>query len=223
MSASRLALVMALILVAAGCGSWSIFARDTKGTAPPRDLGRAEATVPEWRVGDRWVYGWTSGQEQGTRTVNVRESRTVNGVDFYVLDIGDAVQQYYTKDLRFAAGVQASRVVARMVPPQPWFVWPLKPAAQWRYQGIFEEQEGRRQQNDTYEVVGVEQVVVPGGSFAAFRIVRQTDRGDSDQYWYAPEVRWYIRWVGRRSEVEFEEKLQTYQAAPRLTPVPATR
>src|SRR5207247_4322756 len=105
---------------------------------PAATAALSEAAVPEWRVGDRWVYEWTSGQDRGTLTVEVRESTAVNGVEYYVVDIGPASQRYYTKDLHFAAGVQASRVLARMVPPQPWFVWPLKAAAQWSYQGVYE-------------------------------------------------------------------------------------
>jgi hypothetical protein len=220
MIALRILAVTFLMVLAAGCGWRGML---TTPDPPAATAALSEATVPEWRPGDRWVYEWTSGQERGTRTIEVRESTAVNGVQYYVVDIGNSVQQYYTRDLHFAAGVEASKVLARMVPPQPWFVWPLKAAAQWNYQGVYEEPGGSKPQSDSFGVVGVELVTVPGGEFRAFKIVRQTDRRDSDQYWYAPEVRWYVRWLGRRGDVEFEEQLKAYQPTPRLTLTPSTR
>lgn len=219
MRALGLVLVLSA-LFGAGCG-WH------GAVTPPGPVVTAsaptEATTPEWRTGDRWVYEWISGQERGTRTNEVLKATKVNGVDFYVVDIGDGVQQYYTMDLHFAAGVQASRVLARMVPPQPWFVWPLKTGAQWKYQGVYEEQQGSKPHNDTFEVVASERVSVPGGAFQTFKVVRQTDGRDSDQYWYAPDVRWYVRWIGRRGDIEFTEDLKAYQPVPRITSIPSKR
>jgi hypothetical protein len=215
----RILAVTLLMVFAAGCGWPGML----PPPAAPAAAALSEATVPAWRAGDRWVYEWTSGQERGTRTIEVRESTAVNGVEYYVVDLGNSVLQYYTKDLHFAAGVEASKVLARMVPPLPWFAWPLKAAAQWNYQGVNEQQGSSKRQNDAFGVVGVELVTVPGGEFRAFKIVRQTDRRDSDQYWYAPEVRWYVRWLGRRGDVEFEEQLKAYEPAPRLTSTPSTR
>jgi len=48
------------------------------------------------------------------------------------------------------------------------------------------------------------------------------DRRDSDQYWYAPDVGFYVKWIGRRGESQFEEQLREYHRAPRLTPGPAS-
>lgn len=218
-----------LLVMTGGCG---VFAPSAPG--PPSPTAAApepapapppanEAAVPEWRVGDRWTYDWVSGQERGTRTAEVSDVTTVNGVDYYVVDTGVTLQQYYTRDLHFAAGVQASRVVTRMVPPQAWFVWPLRPSAQWRYQGAYQEAQSTKVQNDAFAVVGIEQITVPAGTFRAFKIVRQTDRQDADEYWYAPDVRWYVRWIGRRGEVEFDEQLKLYEPTSRDSSGPATR
>ena len=64
---------------------------------------------------------------------------------------------------------------------------------------------------DSYRVVGVESVAVPAGTFRAFKIVREVDSAVVDEYWYAPNVRWYVKWVGRRGKDEFEEVLQEYK------------
>ena len=229
MCAMRLGRLVAPLLVSlfAGCVGLGSSAptpdSPTAATSPaPAPSVPDEAAVPEWRVGDTWIYEWTAGKDQGTRSVKVSDVTTLNGVTYYVLDTGETTQHYYTKDLHFAAGVQASRVVARMVPPQAWFVWPLRPAAQWRYQGTYEAKDTRKQ-NDVFTVVGIEQVTVAAGAFRTFKIMRQSSGGDVDQYWYAPAVRWYVRWSGRRGELQFDEQLRTYAAAPRTTSAPSTR
>ena len=191
------------------------------GLPPASEIFRGAAeefpAPPQWRVGDRWVFGWTSGKESGSRTLEVREVATVNGVEYYILEVGGGIRHYYTKDLHFAAAVQAGKVVARMVPPTPWLTWPLKSAATWVHGGVFEDPQGSHKQNDTFAAAGTESVTVPAGTFRAFKVSRQTERGDSDQYWYAPDVRWYVRWQGKRGDVSFEEQLTTYHPAARTT------
>jgi hypothetical protein len=191
------------------------------GLPPASDIFRGAPeelpAPPEWRVGDRWVFGWTSGKESGSRTLEVRQRSTVNGVDYYIVNVGGGIAHYYTKDLHFAAAVQDGKVVARMVPPTPWVSWPLKPAATWMHRGMYEDAQGSREQNDTFTLAGTESVTVPSGTFRTYKITRTTDRGDSDVYWYAPEVRWFVRWQGRRGEVSFEEQLTGYHPAARTT------
>ena len=218
--------MLVCLLGSAGCGTWAM----PQGPAPapatittPSRPAEPFGSVPEWRRGDRWIYEWTSGDDRGTRTAEVLEPRTVNGVEYYVVEVGVTSQQYYTKDLHYAASVQASRVLARAVPPQPWFRWPLTTGAQWEYRGTYEESQGAKARHDAFSVVGLEPVTVPAGTFRAFKVVRKSDGPDSDQYWYAPDVRWYIRWIGRRGDVEFDEQLKIYEPASRASSVPARR
>ena len=203
----------ALLVVAfAGCAAGSPPQTSTESPAPP-----ASATppiAPTWQVGDRWVYEWTSGKENGTKTVEVVDVRDLNGVSYYVVRLGEA-EHYYTRELHWAAAIREARVEARMVPPHPWFAWPLKAGARWTHQGRFETREGAVTYNDRFSVAGPENVEVPAGRYQAVKVVRETDRRDGDEYWYAPDVRWYARWVGRRDESQFEERLREYQAAPR--------
>jgi hypothetical protein len=176
-----------------------------------------EAAAPEWRAGDRWVFAWTSGKDSGSRTLEVHETAAVNGVDYYIVGLGGGVMQYYTKQLHFAAAVQDKKVIARMVPPTPWFVWPLKATGGWAHKGVYEDAQGTHPQNDTFTLGGLEYVTVPAGRYLTFKVTRNTDRRDSDQYWYAPEARWYVRWLGQRGDVRFEEQLTAYQGTARAT------
>jgi len=176
---------------------------------------------PEWRPGDQWAYTWTSGQTSGTKSVEVLEIREINTVSFYLVKVGE-VEQFYTKDLRWAGSMRDGKVQSRMTPPQPWFVWPLEVGRQWTHRGSFEDATGKGAHNDSSSVVGAEVVEVPAGRFSALKVVRETDSRDSDQYWYAPEVRFYVKWVGRRGDTQFEEDLREYRPAQRLIPGPAT-
>ncbi len=167
---------------------------------------------PAWRVGDRWLHAWTLGATKGVKTSEVLGVREVGGVQYTVLRVGTA-HLYFTSDLHWAANIVESRVVARASPPQPWFNWPLEVGKRWQYQGVYQEQERKDQMRDTYRIVGVERVDVPAGVFQALKIVREVGSSIVDQYWYAPDVRWYVKWVGRRGKDEFEEVLQEYVPA----------
>jgi len=181
--------------------------------APAPPPPRLTATAPEWRVGDRWRHTWRAGTEQGTKTSEVLSVREVGGVPFYVLRV-DTVARYYTFNLHWAANEVESRVAARAQPPQPWFTWPLEVGKQWNYQGTYEDQEGKGRLNETYSVIAMEPVEVPAGKFSAFKLSRQGAPGSTDEYWYAPEVRWYVKWLGRRGNETFDEVLLDFVPGP---------
>jgi hypothetical protein len=187
------------------------------GAPAARVLPSALAGPPEWKPGDRWTFTWTSGTESGTKTLEIVEVRDVNQVRYYIVRLGDT-DHFYTMDLHWAAVVRESRVEARMVPAQPWYLWPLELGRRWGHQGTFEERNGRTSYRDRFGVVAVEAVQVPAGRFEALKVVRETDGRDFDEYWYAPATRWHVLWKGRRGNVEFEERLQSYDPAPRQLP-----
>ena len=175
------------------------------------------STPPEWRPGDRWVYGWTSGSEAGAKTVEVVEIREINKVRFYLVRVGD-LEHFYTRDIQWAGTMREQKVESRMSPPEPWFVWPLEEGQRWTHHATYEDGKGRSEVTDRFSVVTTEVVEVPAGRFNAVKVVRETDRRDVDEYWYAPDVRFYVKWIGRRGDAQFEEQLREYRHAPRLDP-----
>jgi hypothetical protein len=187
----------------------------TSDSSPGSVVATAASTAPAWRAGDRWVFDWTAGTSTGSKTVTVLDHHQLGGVAYHVVRIGD-VEHYYTTELHWAFALRESKVEARMVPPTPWFVWPLTVGARWQHRGSFEDARGRTPILDTFRVIGVESVDVPAGRFQALRIAREGQGGETDEYWYAAEARWYVRWVGRRADVTFEERLKSYDPAPRL-------
>ena len=213
------ALLLVLVTSLLGCRS---------AVAPTSSPVEAEtpgvATAPEWRPGDRWLYRWVAGNASGTRTVEVVEKREVGGVAYYVVKDTDAERlNFWTTDLRwaFAVGARDSRVEARIDRPVPWFTWPLAVGRQWSHEGVYEDRSGKRQANERFMIVGNETVELPSGRFETVKIVREGDSADSDQYWYAPQVRSYVKWILKRGETRIEEELVEYKPAERLIPRPA--
>ena len=94
-------------------------------------------------------------------------------------------------------------------------MWPLAAEQHWEHRGTFENSNGTHSFRDRFSVVGLEQIDVPAGRFQAMKVVREGERRDFDEYWYAADVRWYVRWVGRRGDVNFEERLTQYQPGRR--------
>jgi len=194
----------------------------TSPTLSPAVSASALASItspPEWRPGDQWVYGWTSGSETGTKTVEVVEIREINKVTFYLVRVGD-LEHFYTRELQWAGTMREQKVESRMSPPQPWFVWPLEGGRRWTHHATYEDANSKTEVTDRFSVVATEVVEVPAGRFNAVKVVRETDRRDVDEYWYAPDVRFYVKWVGRRGDAQFEEQLRVYRQAPRLIPGP---
>ena len=210
---------LALLIAVSGCATSVDGPTPSSATAPaPLAIG----SPPEWRTGDRWIYGWTSGSDVGTKTVEVVELRKWNEVTYYLVRVGDLVH-LYTPELQWAGTMREERVESRMTPPLPWFSWPLVKDRRWTHQGTY-EQAGAPKQVVTYRfsVVESEPVDVPAGRFRVVKVVRETDGRDLDEYWYAPDVGFYVKWVGRRGEQRFEEQLREYHRASDV-PRPATR
>ena len=204
-------LVLFLLVAVSGCAATSAGGSG----AETRRVDR-----PEWRPGDRWVYRVT-GSESGTKTVEVLETREVKGSRYYILKTPEnELLSYWTVDLgwAFAVANRDSTVQARTDPPVPWFHWPLAVGQRWNHHGVYEDRNGKRDSNETFMVVGTEIVEVPAGRFRTFKIVREGQSIDTDQYWYAPDVRSYVRWIMKRGEQRLEEQLVEYKPVERLIP-----
>lgn len=176
------------------------------------DRGPAAMHAPEWRVGDRWRHSWSAGTEKGIKTSEVADIREMGGSRYYVLRVGN-VNWFFTPDIRWAGSAMEARIIARSSPPRPWFVWPLDVGRSWDYQGEYEDQERKATIRESYAVRGIETVQVPAGTFRAIRVQREGGAQEWDEYWYAPEIRWYVKWRGRRGQDQFEEVLTEFTPA----------
>src|SRR5262249_38351288 len=138
---TRVLLGLSLVVgMATGCVAPGAPPSTPANPAPVHSASADPLAAPTWQAGDRWVYDWTSGSQSGSKTIEVVESKVVNSVPYYVVQLGDA-EHYYTHALHWAAAIRDGKVEARMVPPQRWFVWPLAPGARWTHEGRFEQQD----------------------------------------------------------------------------------
>ena len=210
-------LASTLVVLLEAC---SLFRSDAPPPGQPASLDSTFKTVaaaraaPDWRPGDRWLYGLLLGTEHGTKTVEVVEIRDINNALYYIVRVGE-LEHFYTTQLQWAGHARERKIESRMSPPLPWFTWPLEPGRQWTYNGTFQDPSGAVQRNDTFIVLSSEVVEVPAGRFNTLKVVHESDRGDRNEYWYAPEVRSYVKWVWRRDSSRTEEQLREYRAAPR--------
>jgi len=212
-----LILASTLVVVLEAC---SRLQGETPPPGRPADLDSTFKTVaasrvaPDWRPGDRWLYGVLVGTEQGTKTVEVVELREINNAPYYIVRVGE-LEHFYTTQLQWAGHARDRKIESRMSPPLPWFSWPLEPGRHWSYRGTFQDPSGAVQRNDTFVALASEVVEVPAGRFNTIKIVHESDRGDRNEYWYAPDARSYIKWVSRRGPTRSEEELREYKPAPR--------
>jgi hypothetical protein len=217
-------LISVIMLALGGCTSApppeaaSAVRQETAPAPPAQSTPTALATTPpEWLTGDEWTFGWTSGANAGVKVVAIVGSMEIGGTRYYLARVGD-MDHLYTRDLRWAGALRSSRVQIRMTPAEPWFMWPLETGRRWSHRSTYEDANGIKQRDDSFAVIGEESVEVPAGRFRAFKIVRQGADGDADEYWYAPQVGYYVKWIGRRADTQFEEQLQSYRSVPRLMP-----
>jgi len=218
MSSWRVRAALVLLAVSSGACVTMDQSRPPEPVAAPStssDRSLSVASAPEWRPGDRWTYDVIRGADTSTKTLEVVEVREMGSVPYYVVRLGD-VDHYYTRNLNWAAAIRDAKVEARMSPPHQGFVWPLEVGKRWTYQGVWEDHESHRDINDRFAVVAIEIVDVLAGRFEALKIVREGSTPGSDEYWFAPAARSYVRWVSRRGDVQFEERLREYRPAPRL-------
>lgn len=174
----------------------------------------AARAAPDWRPGDRWLYGLLIGTEQGSKTVEVVEVRDFNSAKYYIVRVG-ALDHLYTTQLQWAGHARERKIESRMSPPLPWFTWPLEPGRKWTYRGTLQDSSGTVTRSDNFIVLAAEVLEVPAGRFNTLKVVHDSDRGDRNEYWYAPDVRSYIKWVWQRGSSRTEEQLREYHAAPR--------
>jgi hypothetical protein len=210
-------LVSTLLVVLEAC---SVQRSETPKSSQPASLDSTFKTVaaakaaPDWRPGDRWLYGLLIGAEQGSKTVEVIDVRDFNNAKYYIVRVGE-LEHFYTTQLQWAGHAREKKIESRMNPPLPWFTWPLEPGRTWTYTGTLQDPTGTVQRNDKFIVLGAEVVEVPAGRFNTLKVVHESDRGDRNEYWYAPEARSYVKWIWRRDGSSTEEQLREYRAASR--------
>jgi hypothetical protein len=187
--------------------------------APEPPLAAAfEIPLPVLAVGDRWKYGYTGTAAAGTFTERVRGRETVDGVECYVIGIGQRRQELFrVHDLAWVEAREDGAATLRHRPPLEAFRWPLTPGLSWRSATTVEKirDESTFEFSHECHVAAEETVTVPAGTFRTVRINCRSPAGRVFEQWFAPEVRNVVRvHRPRRGDIEKRELLEYQLAAP---------
>jgi hypothetical protein len=187
---------------------------------PPPIEARAAAPIakadrPEWRVGYEWQYSWKDQSGGGTLAKAIIREESFAGVPSFVLKRGQS-EDFYTKDVLGLLGTMSGgRITVKRTAPFQTLSWPLEVGKEWS-NSYFVERLGEKS-SESFEhrvvVTKLEQVKVPAGTFDAFKIEIYNARTGTllNDYWYAPEVKWFVKSRVYNREGVREEELQSFK------------
>ena len=200
-AAARLAAILSLAVVLAGCGS----------TGESRSVFLAER--PRWAVGDSWTYRGTGRDGAYTVTRRVVGEGVFDGHEAYEVQVGDS-RYWYTKRLGYIARVNADRKVQRITPPEDW-QWPLQVGKSWSATVTWMDDgppERRVALTGVWAVEAYEEITTPAGKFKALKLTRrEVESGASQELWYSPAARGLVKVKSAGTAVgPYEEELTAH-------------
>ena len=163
-------------------------------------------TLSEYTIGEKWNWDWK-------RSVN-GEVRA-QGEDYLeVLKYENTLGFYNGNDtLKTAPFMDAE------ASETPLFDWPLEVGKKWKYEMKWENNEGTKgKTSQNAEVVSFKEESVAGGKFMAYKIEykgritnsRGFDGKLEDVFWYAPEIKSYIKHTQNDGEGFYVNDLTQY-------------
>ena len=214
---------------ALGSSPWASRTFFTAGSTPvvkatpesaPRQTSESKLTnltiaKPEWKPGNQWRYGWKRPGTSGTLTREVLREESFAGVPAYVVRAGKN-ENFYAKEVLGLLATKAGGKITlrRDVPYQP-LSWPLEVGKEWKNSYVLErlEEKSSQRYDNRIFVSKVEAVQVPAGTFETFKIeVYGAHSGNlQTEYWYSPQVKWFVRTRTYEQDGVREEELLNYK------------
>jgi len=202
-AAAGLLAVLAVALSLAGC--------ESGGISRTVHLGER----PTWVVGDSWTYRGRGPNGPYTVTRKVVSEGLFEGRDCYQIQAGDS-RYWYTKQLGYLARTNGDKTVRLSAPPEDW-QWPIQTGKQWSATVTWTDS---GEQTRTFVLTGVwlveayEEVKTPAGTFKAFKVSRrEIESGASQDFWYSPQVKGWVKMRGTNTaDGNYEEELTAYTA-----------
>jgi len=195
--------MLSLLLSAGGCAT---------GTGESRTVQLAER--PTWEPNDAWTYAGRRAGGPYTITRKVLREGLFEGYPAYEVEAG-AAHYWFTKRLGYLARLNGDKVVRRAIPPED-FQWPLQVGKQWSAIVAWIDRTDTQQQTYTltsvWTVEAYEEVKTPAGTFKAFKVTRrEIESGASQELWYSPEVKSWIKIRGANTaDGNYEEELTSF-------------
>ena len=172
---------------------------------------------PEWKVGFRWRY---QVARSGKTTDSIQEIVGIDGTPqapAYVLKEGDEETLYSVERLQLLETRANGIIRTRRQKANELFTWPLQEKKQWRNTFSLENVELNQtgSVDRLMKVSGMEEVKVPAGTFRAIKIEAydHTSGRLVSEYWFSPEVKWYVRTLSYESQDTYfkEQQLTSFE------------
>ena len=169
---------------------------------------------PTWNAGDSWTYRGRGPSGTFNVTRKVLREGVFEGREAYEVD-GGGTHYWYTKQLGYLARTKGDETTRLARPPEDW-QWPIQVGKQWSAIVAWIDRTDTQQQ--TYTLTSVwtvevyEEVKTPAGTFKAFKVTRrEIESGASQELWYSPEVRSWIKIRGANTaDGNYEEELTSF-------------
>lgn len=173
------------------------------------DTVTKEPTVNDYKVGEQWTWKWkrtTEGKNMG------------EGEDFQ-----EVVK--FKNSLGFSGdGTDTTLIANKIIANRgaSYLRWPLKVGKKWVFDEDWESNDGTKgHTKQEAEVVSFEEITVDAGKFMAYKILlkgRVTNsrgfKGEmTDTWWYAPELKTYIKHVNEDGSGVYVNELINYTSA----------
>lgn len=170
---------------------------------------------PEWKLGNQWTYRWKQLAATGTLTRTVISEEIFAGVPCYIVRVGKN-ENVYTKDgLGLLATRSEGKLIFKRDAPYLPLSWPLEVGKTWNNSFILErfEEKSSRTYHHRIVIAKSETVHVPAGVYDCFKIEVYSDYSSKllGEYWYSPQVRWFVRWRTYEQNGVREEELLRYK------------
>ena len=169
---------------------------------------------PTWNAGDSWTYRGRGPSGTFNVTRKVLREGVFEGREAYEVD-GGGTHYWYTKQLGYLARTKGDETTRLARPPEDW-QWPIQVGKQWSAIVAWIDRTDTQQQ--TYTLTSVwtvevyEEVKTPAGTFKAFKVTRrEIESGASQELWYSPEVKSWIKIRGANTaDGNYEEELTSF-------------
>ena len=169
---------------------------------------------PTWNAGDSWTYRGRGPSGTFNVTRKVLREGVFEGREAYEVDAG-GTHYWYTKQLGYLARTKGDETTRLARPPEDW-QWPIQVGKQWSAIVAWIDRTDTQQQ--TYTLTSVwtvevyEEVKTPAGTFKAFKVTRrEIESGASQELWYSPEVKSWIKIRGANTaDGNYEEELTSF-------------
>ncbi|MCO5724314.1 hypothetical protein [Robiginitalea marina] len=166
-----------------------------------------QPTLADYRVGEKWVWKYKGVTTQGEIRSEGEDTREIVSVD---------------GELGMTIGTDTIPVADMVKPDEsetPKYDWPLEVGKKWKFENSWTSQDGTKgTQSQDVEVLSFQEETVEAGTFMAYKIQYKgtisNSRGysaDTDEvWWYAPEVKNFIKLTQTQEDFFYEEELIEY-------------